>query len=576
VLQALRPQFPKAIFFTIDLDRRLVQPSNYQWTRNLLVGSGYGFELNAGLQKNIPPFRDVYQTSTFLATQLALSPMQAVDKQKALKGWLRLPRVYEIGRTQAFALQPQSEENGTPQASDSFANRSLAKIARVFTRHTAAPDRCDTLAGCKDIRPPLPGLFPHSPLWVWIVVCGAFGFLMALLYRYSWGIRRAVDAPWQSAKASSVIAIGILSVALLVVIVIANAEHGEPFAWAEGISLWPTQLIRLLALLLCVFFIFRVLRPGEKVQKEIHDEFFPGALNVAGTPVIDKYHGKLFKWFDEYPEPSPSIDAGKLWGEYRALDTWRARKHRLWFPALCYFAVCVGLINAFGGLPNTPYRDEVSLWVNFGLILMLAIAFIVLLFSVIDSIRLCSTFIRNLTKGRSDYPPETIEKFRNSLYFDSLQPGCYMCDWIDIRLIAQLTERIGEQVYYPFIVLALMLVARSPLFDYWHTPMGLILVFVLGFALAIACAVVLQRVAERARAIALERMTHYLAQAKGEQPPNNALVAQLGMLLDEVKNLHRGAFVPFLQQFLVRAVMVPVGSFGGLQLVEYFVLAWYL
>jgi hypothetical protein len=218
----------------------------------------------------------------------------------------------------------------------------------------------------------------------------------------------------------------------------------------------------------------------------------------------------------------------------------------------------------------------VSFRLNIVLVVTLVIAFIVLLFAVVDSIRLCSTFILNLTKGRSEYPSETIQKFHNSLHIDTLQPDCYLCDWIDIRLVAKLTERIGRQVYYPFIILALMVVARSPLFDYWHTPIGLMLIFVLGFALAIACAIVLQRAAERARDVALERMTRYLAHAKAQEVAARAPVAEIGMLIDEVNNLRSGAFLPFMQQPLVRAIMVPVGSFGGLQLVEYFVFAWYL
>jgi hypothetical protein len=579
VLQALRPQFPKAIFFTVDLDRRLVQPSNYQWTRNLLVGSGYGFELNAGLQKSIPPFRDVYQTSTFLATQLALSQMPVARKRDALKCWLRPPRVYEIGRTQAFALQPQSEGSvAPPSGCDSFVSKPLAESAPASAPDSAAAEPRDALAGLKDVRPPLPRMFPRYSLQVWFSVFVAFGLLMLLLYRYNWGIRRTVAKLQESKKMSSVIAIGIVLVAApaAALIVIADAGQGEPFAWAEGISLWPTQLIRYFAFFLCAFFIYRVLWPSEKEQNEMPGKFIPALLDDATKAAIDKDRRTLFRWFEKYERSSLSINVATLWAEYRALGTWRERMRRLWIPVMCYVGVCAGLIYAFGGAPNTPYRGAFSYWVNIVLVVTLVIAFVVLLFSVVDSIRLCSTFIRNLTWCRSDYPLVVRKNVRDSLYFDSLQPGCSLCDWIDMCLIAQLTERVGRQVYYPFIVLALMLVARSPLFDYWHTPVGLMLIFVLGFALAITCAIVLQRTAERARGVAIERMTRYLTHAKTKKGPSNARITQIEMLLDDVRNLRRGAFVPFMQQPLMRAVMVPVGSFGGLQLVEYFVLAWYL
>jgi len=39
ILQALRDRFPRAVFFTIDLDSRLVYADEYHWTRNLVIAS---------------------------------------------------------------------------------------------------------------------------------------------------------------------------------------------------------------------------------------------------------------------------------------------------------------------------------------------------------------------------------------------------------------------------------------------------------------------------------------------------------------------------------------------------------
>src|SRR5262249_55579213 len=72
VLQALRPRFPDAIFFTTDLDAVLVHPTQVQWTRNVVIASAFGLRLTESLQQAIPPFRDSYQTATFMATLGAL------------------------------------------------------------------------------------------------------------------------------------------------------------------------------------------------------------------------------------------------------------------------------------------------------------------------------------------------------------------------------------------------------------------------------------------------------------------------------------------------------------------------
>ena len=64
ILQALRPEFPEALFFTTDLDALLPQ-NEAQYTSGLLVASSFGLVLNLKLQKVMPPFRSIYQTPSF-------------------------------------------------------------------------------------------------------------------------------------------------------------------------------------------------------------------------------------------------------------------------------------------------------------------------------------------------------------------------------------------------------------------------------------------------------------------------------------------------------------------------------
>jgi len=91
ILRVLRKRFPKAIFFTTDLDASLLHPSEFQWTRNMLVASSFDLKIadHQELQRmragegsasnmaeilinatkaTIPQFRDVYQTSVYLST----------------------------------------------------------------------------------------------------------------------------------------------------------------------------------------------------------------------------------------------------------------------------------------------------------------------------------------------------------------------------------------------------------------------------------------------------------------------------------------------------------------------------
>src|SRR5215467_7256829 len=120
VLRAFRREFPKAVFFTTDLDARMLHPAEYAWTRNLIVASSFGFSLEPELQRHVPPFRDSYQTAIFLATQCALSVPRAPCAEalrmspRALRDRIP-PRIFESGRGVAFDLGGESPRGIHPE-----------------------------------------------------------------------------------------------------------------------------------------------------------------------------------------------------------------------------------------------------------------------------------------------------------------------------------------------------------------------------------------------------------------------------------------------------------------------------
>ena len=104
VLQALGQRLPGRIFFTTDLDARYLHPANIQWTRNLVVASAFGLQLHEDLQGDVPPFRDVYQTSVFAATLRAFDSYNLTKENfENLK-----PRIFEIGQRNALDLTGRS------------------------------------------------------------------------------------------------------------------------------------------------------------------------------------------------------------------------------------------------------------------------------------------------------------------------------------------------------------------------------------------------------------------------------------------------------------------------------------
>jgi hypothetical protein len=143
--------------------------------------------------------------------------------------------------------------------------------------------------------------------------------------------------------------------------------------------------------------------------------------------------------------------------------------------------------------------------------------------------------------------------------------------WIDVRIIAKWTSAIGPHVYYPFIVIFLLMVARSAFFANWDMPWGLIIVFAASFLYTGACIVVLRRAAETTRQFAIKMLTDELIKTKGM--PEEALhSSQLDTILQEIRSLQQGAFAPLSQQPFVRALVLPLSGASGLALIEYLLL----
>jgi hypothetical protein len=138
VLRALRPKFPNCVFFTTDLDAIYSHADERQHTRNLLIASHFALNLGETLQPQTPPFRDSYQTATFLATRLAVRDGQrhfeTVTADNEEHDWRRVdkhclsdnpgsgsiqPVVHVVGRNQLHRLSQPLNDVPEKQASTS-------------------------------------------------------------------------------------------------------------------------------------------------------------------------------------------------------------------------------------------------------------------------------------------------------------------------------------------------------------------------------------------------------------------------------------------------------------------------
>jgi hypothetical protein len=249
VLDALRDRFPQAVFFAADLDARMLDAGSIRSTRNLVVASGYGLALNRQLQGSAPPFRDTYQTGTYLSTLVALDPHARTLGTGDFDSWFQQARRYEIGRTRPVNLV------GAPDDSPEM------KVQPEDGCTVPDPMRCRSIHSDDDWR----GFAPLPALRAWLaflVMVAAAAGLTYVLSRRARSVGRELRTYATPAGLGIVAAaLAVLAAGLYAIRVNVMTRDGEPFAWLEGVSIWPTQILGLIILVVtCALLVYGRMR----------------------------------------------------------------------------------------------------------------------------------------------------------------------------------------------------------------------------------------------------------------------------------------------------------------------------
>lgn len=643
-MRALRNRFPNALFFTTDLDARLVHPSEWLATHNLIIVSHYGrsTELSAG---RVPPFRDSYQTSVFCAVLAALGDV-TTEELKAAE-----PRRYEVGRRGEVDL-------------------SVSPAGRVHP-----PRRYGRSSWTRD----------H---WRAIGIVVSVGIILFVWLRE----RRPREKKEPKVKKLKlfylhgpfgVLTLGAVTLGLVWLMqVIGPAD--EPLLLFQGVSLWPTVALRLAALLLCLHCFYRAWKDLRQVEEDITDEFdlrpagvvAAGAAAAPAVPVPSapvprpKWPGpvrSVLEWRDARRdfwlfrnEPSPgapsprgeaatyrAADAGRqgliahrrrleegaadrrerargrqlflrlerarravhatwtcrslrdawanrrwslnvwpternsfipphtaldvkwLWAEYRRRGKRRYRLARAVPGAVGFFGIGLGLMVLFG-FPHVPYRGEWTWWVDALVMYPTYMLLVLLTFLVIDATRLCERFTLLLCR-QTKWPPPKIKRLRGlaaAAPDPKPEENRGLDEYLDIQLLARLTGVVGRLVYYPFLIITLLIVARNTYFDNWDWPPALLITMGGLLIVAVVAGLSMREAAENARAENLKSLRKMQLQEAVNGGGGDG--GKLAKLIEEVETERRGTFASFGSHPLLRAFLLPSGGVGVWALLEWY------
>lgn len=564
-LQALRGLFPRAVFFTTDVDARYIHPLVREWTRNLIIAGGYGLALRHDVQARTPPFRDGYQTATFLAASLALQ-LPADSRRPVDWGFLSKQPVqlYEVGRTHLVRLLPDSGE-------------SIARPQCKLSALSACPGNLQP-----QHRVALRGKRERLALGLlWIVSA------VAML---AWGLRRTERdiSHWTAAaRIMSDVFLGGLVLSLIVFawLLLQVAYPGiplnppEPQLFAEGISSWPIALLWCFALALTFMFLLRILRTAGPRLDATRAKF-------AGDWTEDSQDriNPCWDWLDWLksslfvPRPTSALGSStrmlftQIWARYQ-------RQARGWPRVLRIFAIWIVLfLGPFLLVHGTdllqpppvirgPFHTTVWL-LDISHFLLLTF----LMSGVADGAILCTLFVLDVGRQRNTYPDSVLQATCARLGLcEELKP--YLDEYLDCDVIGERTAAVARYLYYPFIVLAVLAIAMTSLFDDWVFSLARVGLYAFYVGVLLLLWLGLHRAATRARTIALAEMELIWIDLQRNRDRDSkvaeAMRRQFPLLVVHVKSLKVGAYGPLLAQPIFRALLWPLGTVSSTQLVQY-------
>lgn len=532
ILKALRPRLPGTLFFTTDLDARLTNPSDWNVTRNLLIAAPYGLQLvtdslNAP-NHGIPPFRDSYQTAVYAGAMRALNaaipgslPPEALPAEE-----LPPVQLYEVGRNGPVWLQTAAKAVAPTTGANPFLRTTLNwKLGLwLFCLFGIALGCWAMHAGVESVGTSRwwhqlgRALIPDTIRWLGLATI--FSYLLTVLL-----------ADWDRAVCA----------------------FAEPFAIVEGVSIWPTFMLRCVGTLMALYFIVDIRRMHEVSQHSIAHKF---NLDSHSTVPAGAQSEITKKASDE-----GGTDPRGVWRRHCAHGRLGWTATRVTCLALLYL-IGNGALFVWLGFPASPARggfaqlaDLISLgcWV----VSQVAISMLVL-----DAFLQMVALIRHFDHGRSDWtivtagqPPGT------HLCADSVAPkldAAVRAELLDLRLIAERTRDVGRIFVFPFIVQVFGIAARSSLIDNWTWPLPLLIVVSLNLLLICVSIGLVTQAATKARASSIGTLQQLRAKTRSTSQRE-----AIDAAITRVRGESTGAFAPITQQPAVRYALWLMSGLGA-------------
>jgi hypothetical protein len=564
IIKALRPAFPHAIFFTVDLDARHLHPSEYKSTRNMVIASPFGLQLDGGLQRDVPPFRSSYQTSAYLATLQAVGHIRCRSESLIHGGTGPCASGYRVSMTPEDRVydagaHPRLFEVGRNGAVD------VSVVGREGVR-TVHPLRAD-LAHTEAYGQSKQGVgFDNTTVVAVLMVALLIGTVIAWCNQRLW--------LWVSTNTRLVGFAAILLMGLFAAFaafggasaVLADHDQGEPFSWTAGVSIWPSELLRLLVVVFCLVFLAKGSHDLTKNSEDITREFqFQDDSGRQSFSCVSFWTNLKRVYHPAATMTATTVD--QAWAWYREagkVSQWAARTMLLFVLylgtmwGLGYFVLDEEYIH--------PCRGWLSCRVDWFMTLSSAALVVLLNLAVFDAVMLCRRWIGWVTASTGGWSDQVQEEYLRDYGLSQAKKAEFekLKYLAVIDLIGQRTEVVNRLIRYPFIALLIMIAGRNDYFDIWNYPLLLLFTWAVNVLLALLAAYLLYQAASRAKAAMLAGLSRQMVQALESGQDHDVRMKQIQFIVDEVEANEQGAFVPLYQQPVIESSL-----YGLVALLQY-------
>jgi hypothetical protein len=535
ILRALRPEFPAAVFFTNNYDAHFERRDDWIDAHNLVIVSPFGSTLpEIYLQQRIAPFRDNNQTSMYVGTLVATERMSKEEAESLM--WQT--RIFEISRRGAYDLSPPWYL-WRPSDSKFVVEKHYKKNENEKTWFR------EWLFG--------PGVIPGLIIIALSMLAVAAWISVSIARRTLQGGGTAIER-LKRALVSTTFWV-VCGGPLMIFLVALDAQYWapeEPLTFFSGISIWPTEMLRLIALMLAIFFMFKASFDLRANARRIEAEFSFAPLPL--TPFRWRDLGIGFEhWQMKQPAGASRFSAEEAWHAYLCRNKFWPRFIRIGilFVLFCIFAFTILEVSP---QPPPPARGHLTFKIDNVIFYLAGIGLLLLSFYVVDAIQLNSNFIRMFGREVTKWGRRVVDRSHRSPPLTEKELSAYH----EIFFVAQRTQAVAPLIWYPLLVLTLLFIARASIFDNWTWPGSLLLIYAITAAWALGSAILLRRAAEQLRETALNDLRWFRLLRREVEAKRQ----MFDELIAEIRDLKTGAFAPLSDQPFIRAVLFPGAALG--------------